>query len=135
MCQYGLIFLAKNFRRYWASPCILLFYIKRFSHDLSTTVFSMIGLKLVCEELWRLGCFYYAKNSSKNVAEILITIPSRNLKLTGSRIPNDHFVIVQQLQNFGMIQEIDEPTFNEDLLVLDYSIQTGAGTFNPPTFK
>ena len=96
-----------------------------YSHQQGTTAFSLIGIKLVIEELWRRGCFYYDLKEENNVHEILVTIPTRNVN--GARVPPEQMIILTQLQQLGMVIEVDEPTFSEDLTILDYSMQTSSG--------
>ena len=43
--------------------------------------------------------------------------------------PESDRIILQQMKELDMIIEINEPEFNEDAVVIDYSIQTDAGHF------
>ena len=96
-----------------------------YSHEKDSTVFSFLGIKIVCEELWRRGCFCIHKNENQSVVDIMVTVPLRNIN--GARVPPEQKVILEQMQDLGMIIDVDEPTFNEDMTILDYSMQTGAG--------
>ena len=49
--------------------------------------------------------------------------------------PESDRIILQQMKELDMIIEINEPEFNEDAVVIDYSIQTDAGHFDILTVR
>ena len=89
--------------------------------------YNPVGIASVLEKLWQQGAFWY-NNDEVRDARVTITVQ----RLKGKLVNQDEMIIIRQLQaisrlaNFDYIIEI-ENLEDEDLVILDYSIQKCAG--------
>ena len=83
----------------------------------------------VLEELWLRGAYWYSRDGIRD-ARVTIT----KQRLNGKLVNDDEMIIIRQLQAISQLTNYDyiiaiEKGEDEDLTILDYSIQTCAGGF------